>query len=99
MESGVDISCGFLHVDKEGRDSLTYDLMEPYRSKVGALVLKLVEKATFKKGDFIPVSDGTVRLSPGLYVTMERYGSWQWLGISSNMTLNSDNLITLDCEP
>lgn len=64
--AGFDTSCGFLHVDKQGRDSLTYDLIELYRSQVDALVLKLVEKTTFRKGDFIPVSDGSVRLSPNL---------------------------------
>lgn len=66
VKAGFDVTCGFLHVDKEGRDSLTYDLMELYRSQVDALVLKLVEKTTFRKGDFIPVSDGSVRLSPNL---------------------------------
>ncbi|HEY1247414.1 MAG TPA: CRISPR-associated endonuclease Cas1 [Nitrososphaera sp.] len=66
VKAGFDTSCGFLHVDKEGRDSLTYDLMELYRSQVDALVLKLIEKTTFRKGDFLPVSDGSVRLSPNL---------------------------------
>lgn len=63
---GFNTFCGFLHADKQGRDSLTYDLIELYRSKVDALVLKLIEKTTFRKGDFIPVADGSVRLSPNL---------------------------------
>lgn len=66
VKVGVDLSCAFLHADKPGRDSLVYDLIELYRSKVDGLLLDLVRKTTFKRGDFIPVSDGSVRLSPML---------------------------------
>ncbi len=66
VKQGFDLACAFLHADKLGRDSLVYDLIELYRSKIDALVLDFVGHTTFKKGDLIPVSDGSVRLSPQL---------------------------------
>lgn len=63
---GFDATCGFLHVDKLHRDSLVYDLMELYRAKVDDKVLRLFSTLTLKKGDIIPVSDGSVRLNPQL---------------------------------
>ncbi len=74
VSSGFDISCGFLHADKLYRDSLVYDLMELFRSEVDAKVLKLVQNTTFKKGDFIPMTNGNVRLNPPLarYVVSQR---------------------------
>lgn len=66
VKAGFDLSCGFLHADKIGRDSLVYDLMELYRSQIDAMVLSFVGKTTFRRGDFIPVQDGSVRVSPAL---------------------------------
>ncbi|HEV2459904.1 MAG TPA: CRISPR-associated endonuclease Cas1 [Ktedonobacterales bacterium] len=64
--SGFDLSCGFLHSDKAGRDSLVYDLMECERGAVDSLVLDFIGKTTFRAGDFTPVTDGSVRLHPQL---------------------------------
>ena len=66
VKQGFDLSCSFLHSDKQGRDSLVFDLIELYRSKIDVLVLSFIEKNTFKRGDFLPVNDGSVRLSQGL---------------------------------
>jgi CRISPR-associated protein Cas1 len=63
---GFDATCGYLHVDKLHRDSLVYDLMELYRAKVDDKVLRLFSTITLKKGDIIPVNDGSVRLNPQL---------------------------------
>jgi CRISP-associated protein Cas1 len=64
--TGFDLSCGFLHSDRAGRDSLVYDLMECERGAVDSLVLAFIVKTTFRAGDFTGVSDGSVRLHPQL---------------------------------
>jgi len=66
VASGFDVACGFLHADKLYRDSLVYDVIELFRSSVDAQVLKLVTTTTFKKGDFIPMHDGSIRLNQQL---------------------------------
>lgn len=63
---GFDLACGFLHADKAGRDSLVYDLMECERGAVDGLALHLLKDTTFRKGDFLALSDGTCRLHPQL---------------------------------
>ena len=62
--TGLDASCGFLHADKNNRDSLIYDLMECHRAQVDDLVLSFVQKTTLSTGDFILMPSGNVRLSP-----------------------------------
>ena len=66
VAAGFDVACGFLHADKLYRDSLVYDLIELFRPLVDALVLKLIQTTTFKKGDFIPMHNGAVRLNQQL---------------------------------
>lgn len=63
---GMDESVGFLHVSREGGQPLVYDLMEPFRSVVDMSVLTLLDKMTFKRGDFIQSLDGECRLNEGL---------------------------------
>ncbi|MGO8951508.1 MAG: CRISPR-associated endonuclease Cas1 [Ktedonobacterales bacterium] len=63
---GFDVTCGFLHADKGGRDSLVYDLMECERGTVDGLVLDFLSRTTLRYGDVIAVSDGSCRLHPQL---------------------------------
>ncbi len=63
---GFDVTCGILHVSRDYRDSLVYDLMESFRPKVDALVLDFICSSTFQLGDFTKVSDGSIRLHPQL---------------------------------
>jgi CRISPR-associated endonuclease Cas1 len=63
---GFDLSCGFLHSDKPGRDSLVYDLMECERGTTDGLVLDFLGRTTFHAGDFTRVTDGSCRLHPQL---------------------------------
>ncbi len=63
---GFDATCGILHSSKGYRDSLVYDLMEPFRPIVDALVLDFLCSSTFHIGDFTKVSDGSIRLHPQL---------------------------------
>jgi len=64
--AGFDLACGFLHGDKDGRGSLIYDLMEPFRPHVDSLVLSFIERTTFTYGDFVKDSAGQCRLHPQL---------------------------------
>jgi CRISPR-associated protein Cas1 len=63
---GFDVACGFLHSDKDRRDSLVYDLMELERPEVDRLVLDFLGRTTFHVGDFTRVLDGSCRLHPQL---------------------------------
>jgi CRISPR-associated protein Cas1 len=63
---GFDPACGFLHADKQFRDSLVYDLMELYRPMVDALVLTFLGRTTFAYGDMVRASNGQCMLHPQL---------------------------------
>ena len=61
---GFDVACGFLHVDKPGRDSLVYDMMECERGTVDGLVLEFLSRHALHYGDITRVKDGSCRLHP-----------------------------------
>jgi CRISPR-associated endonuclease Cas1 len=63
---GFDVACGWLHSDKEYRDNLVYDLMEPYRPDIDQKVIGLVTGTKFTYGDFVTTKEGQVRLHPAL---------------------------------
>jgi CRISPR-associated endonuclease Cas1 len=63
---GFDMACGFLHLDKGGRDSLVYDLMECARGIVDGLVLDFLSDTPLHTGDFAQTTDGRCRLHPQL---------------------------------
>jgi CRISP-associated protein Cas1 len=63
---GFDLSCGFLHVDKQYRDSLVYDLMELFRPAVDALVLVFLGRTTFACGDMVRATTGLCMQHPQL---------------------------------
>lgn len=65
-EAGFDPSIGYLHVCQAGRDSLVYDLMEPYRPKVDRSVLGFIGDEVFTPSDFIIDLNGVCRLHPGV---------------------------------
>jgi CRISP-associated protein Cas1 len=63
---GLDLSCGFLHADFKGRDSLVYDLMELERGRVDGLVLDFFSSRILHYGDITRVTDGSCKLHPQL---------------------------------
>jgi CRISP-associated protein Cas1 len=63
---GFDVACGFLHTDKDRRDSLVYDLMELERPTVDGFALDFLTSTMLHAGDFTRVSDGSCRLHPQL---------------------------------
>ena len=64
ISQGFDVTCGFLHADKPGRDSLVYDLMEMERGTVDGLVLSFLQTHVLHYGDLTKVSDVSCRLHP-----------------------------------
>jgi CRISPR-associated protein Cas1 len=64
--AGLDVHCAFLHSDHETRDSLVYDLMEPYRPVLDRWVLNFVTTNKFTYGDFVQTHEGQCRLHPDL---------------------------------
>jgi hypothetical protein len=65
-KAGLDPGIGYLHVCRPGRDSLVYDLMEPYRPQVDRDILVFVQPQTFTPRDFVIDSKGVRRLHPEL---------------------------------
>lgn len=59
-------SCGFLHADLKGRDSLVYDLMELERGTIDGLVLNFLLSRVLHYGDITRVNDGSIKLHPEL---------------------------------
>lgn len=59
LGSGLDPRIGFFHVDNGRRDSLVYDLMEPYRALViDRFVLRVLNYGTLTPKHFLVASDG-----------------------------------------
>jgi CRISPR-associated endonuclease Cas1 len=63
---GADPACGVVHSDRDARDSLVYDIMEPIRGKVDHLLLDFIAAHTFAAGDFNAMSTGAVSIHPSL---------------------------------
>lgn len=59
---GLDPGIGVLHLDSSRRDSLAFDLMEPIRPQVDALVFDLITRQTLKREWFFEQRDGNCRL-------------------------------------
>jgi hypothetical protein len=64
---GLDPTLGVLHRDnKDGRESLALDLLEPIRPDVDAYVLDLARDHTFTRRELTETRDGRCRLRPPL---------------------------------
>jgi CRISPR-associated protein Cas1 len=59
---GLDPSIAFLHELKDGRESLVYDLMEPFRVLIDLSVVQLLEDKKLRKSDFIVTENYNIRL-------------------------------------
>jgi CRISPR-associated endonuclease Cas1 len=74
---GLDPGLGVLHRDRQGRDSMSLDLIEPVRPDVEHWVLDLLEGHTFTRDDFVETHEGQVRLTPELAeVVTEMMPTW-----------------------
>lgn len=62
--AGLDAHIGFLHKMKIGKNSLAYDLQEPFRFLVDLAVISAIEKNLMDKRDFIRTENYNLRLRP-----------------------------------
>ncbi len=61
--ANLEPNIAFLHLNSEQHHSLVFDLMEPFRPIVDAMVLAFFQKITFSKSDFYQEITGEVRMS------------------------------------
>jgi len=74
---GFDVHIGFLHEKKAGKNSLAYDLQEPFRFLIDLAVLDLIENNTMTKSDFIRTDNYNLRLrSTGAKKVLESINKW-----------------------
>jgi len=66
LNAGLHPGLGIFHVDKDGRASFIYDLMEPVRPAVDRLVMRLVRTHTFAEEECWETREGHCRLDPKL---------------------------------
>jgi len=66
IAAGLEPTCGFLHYNQEGQNSLCYDLMEPFRPFVDAKVLAFFQSTTLHYGDFYQTLTGECRMNDQL---------------------------------
>ncbi|NPE29829.1 CRISPR-associated endonuclease Cas1 [Methanococcoides sp. SA1] len=61
---GLDAHVGFLHEMNPSKNSLAYDLQEPFRFVVDLTVMNLIEKGVMDSKDFIRTESFSLRLRP-----------------------------------
>jgi CRISPR-associated protein Cas1 len=61
---GLDAHVGFLHEMNPSKNSLAYDLQEPFRFIVDLAVMNLIEKGVMDSKDFIRTENFSLRLRP-----------------------------------
>ena len=66
IADGYDPTLGIMHHGYKGSSAYIFDVMEPERPKVDAVILRLALGETFSGADFTLRSDGVVRLGPQL---------------------------------
>ena len=74
---GMDVHVGFLHEMASGKNSLAYDLQEPFRFLVDLAVINLIETDKMEKKDFIRTDNYSLRLRPsGAKKLTEEFQTW-----------------------
>ncbi|MFZ1742074.1 MAG: CRISPR-associated endonuclease Cas1 [Pontixanthobacter sp.] len=66
VANGYDPYSGIMHHSRPDFPAYAYDLVEPERPKVDAMILEFVQRHTFTGADFVIRTDGVCRLSPQL---------------------------------
>jgi CRISPR/Cas system-associated endonuclease Cas1 len=70
IAEGYDPTIGIMHHGRRGKAAYIFDLIEPERPKVDAVILKFIQARRFAATDFVLRSDGVCRLSPQLARTI-----------------------------
>jgi len=74
---GMDSHVGFLHEMNPSKDSLAYDLQEPFRFLVDLAVINLIESGKMNNKDFIRTESYSLRLKPsGAKKVTEEFNKW-----------------------
>jgi CRISP-associated protein Cas1 len=60
---GLLLPIGFLHTDKQGRNSLVWDALEPLRPAITASVFRYLTTHAFRRSDFPQVAASQFRIS------------------------------------
>lgn len=80
---GMDVHVGFLHEMATGKNSLAYDLQEPFRFLVDLAVINLIETDRMEKKDFIRTDNYALRLRPsGAKKLTEEFQTWMNKSVS-----------------
>lgn len=75
--AGLDSHVGFLHEMNPSKDSLAYDLQEPFRFLVDLAVISLIESEKIENKDFIRTESYSLRLKPsGAKKVTEKFNKW-----------------------
>jgi len=75
--SGLDVHVGFLHEMQLGKNSLAYDLQEPFRFLIDMAVISAIEKGKIENKDFIRTENYNLRLrSSGAKKLIEEINLW-----------------------
>ncbi len=62
--TGMDVHVGFMHEMHVGKNSLAYDLQEPFRFLIDLAIINIIENNTMNKNDFIRTENYNLRLRP-----------------------------------
>ncbi len=74
---GLDAHVGFLHEMNPSKNSLAYDLQEPFRFLVDMAVISLIESKKMDNKDFIRTESYSLRLKPsGAKKVTEEVNNW-----------------------
>jgi CRISPR-associated protein Cas1 len=74
---GLDAHVGFLHEMNPSKNSLAYDLQEPFRFLVDLSVISLIESGKMDNKDFIRTESYSLRLKPsGVKKVTEEVNNW-----------------------
>jgi CRISPR-associated protein Cas1 len=74
---GLDAHVGFLHEMNPSKNSLAYDLQEPFRFLVDLAVINLIETEKIDTKDFIRTESYSLRLKPsGAKKITEEFQNW-----------------------
>jgi CRISPR-associated protein Cas1 len=73
----LDAHVGFLHEMNPSKNSLAYDLQEPFRFLVDMTVISLIESGKMENKDFIRTDSYSLRLKPsGSKKVTEEFNNW-----------------------
>ena len=64
---------GFLHGDRRGRLSFSYDVLELFRARIDAVIFKFVRLRKFERADFAEFEGGVVGSRTGWRATLRRF--------------------------